>query len=354
MSAQPDRVEVTIGKMMEKFRAILPAEIPAERFCRVAVNALQDSRVMEAMQTSEGQQSIITEIQTAATDGLLLDKREAFLNVYSTKVGNEWIKLAKYMPMYQGLMKLARNSGLLSDIKCDIVKTGDIFAVDKFPPPGECPITHKYPDDAFARGDVRGVYAVAPFLDGGWSNAEVMSVADVEKIRQMSPAKDKDAWTKHWNEMARKTVIRRLTKYLPKSTDGMERLHNAASRGDDYALINSVANTPAIPRKQMTASKLLGHAPAPSQAAPAEAPKPVETKAKPVEQPKAEVLPKEPVKEKAKTQAKTETKGERKKAPPQNAADDDVAGFDERGGGGFQDPMTGEVVDDDDDEDNGV
>lgn len=317
-----DRVEVTLNKMVEKFQAVLPAEIPAERFCRVAINALQDPRVAEVAETADGRASIFTECLTAATDGLLLDKREAFLNVY--KVNGK--PMAKYMPMYQGLLKLARNSGIVSDVKCQLVQRGDVFAVDMTPPSGICPITHRFPDDIANRGDIIAVYAVAEFKDGKWSNAEVMTVGQVEKIRAGSPAKDKDAWTKHWGEMARKTVIRRLCKYLPKSTDGMERLHNAASRDGQLPALEHVS-APALERKQPMAAKLL-------------APKAEPAKAEP-EQSKQEVLPAE-----KKEPAKAETKKQSKqKAPP---ADDGDPGPQERGGEVLIDPMTGEPVSDDD------
>lgn len=331
VSAGGDRIEVTLGKMLEKFRSVLPANIPAERFCRVAINALLDPRVAEAAQTYEGQQSILTEVQTAATDGLLLDKREAFLNVYRTEValydgGKGYRQIVKYMPMYQGLMKLARNSGVISDIKCAVVMSLDTFAVDMMPPPRICQITHQFPENAFERGDVRGVYACALYFDGTWSNAEVMSVADVNKIRSISPAKDKDAWSKHWNEMARKTVIRRLTKYLPKSTDGMERLHNAASRGDDLKLIQGVTATDAAPRKVMMADKLL--APKQAQLQPPPPPPPQEPKQeqKPAEQPAAKTKDAKPD-----AQAKQSARKKEPSPPPQE--DDSLAGFDERDGG---------------------
>ena len=338
LTTKPERVEATLAGMVEKFRSVLPAEMPAERFCRVAINALQDPRVAECAHTPEGRQSIVTEATNAATDGLLLDKREAFLNVYKTKVGNEWIPLVKYMPMYQGLLKLIRNSDLIRELYCDVVRQGDLFAVDQFPMPGTSPVTHQYPDDPFARGEPRGVYAVVFYKDGTWSKAEVMSVADVEKIRQISPAKDKDAWTKHWAEMAKKTVTRRLSKWLPKSTDGMERFHAAAQRGDDYRTIQGVAGTLDAPRKKMMASTLLSQ-PAPKAteperpqiAAPA-TPTPEPAKAEPVKAKAAqqEVLPKE------------EKKASKAKSPP--PADD---GYDERDGG-YVDPLTGEAVEDDD------
>ena len=339
VTTKPERVEATLAGMVEKFRSVLPTEMPAERFCRVAINALQDPRVAECAQTPEGRQSIVTEATNAATDGLLLDKREAFLNVYKTKVGNDWIPLVKYMPMYQGLLKLIRNSDLIRELYCDVVRQGDLFAVDQFPMPGTSPVTHQYPDDPFARGEPRGVYAVVFYKDGTWSKAEVMSVADVEKIRQISPAKDKDAWSKHWAEMAKKTVTRRLSKWLPKSTDGMERFHAAAQRGDDYRTIQGVAGTTEQPRKKMMASTLLSQ-PAPKAAEPERpqiaapatpTPEPVKEQKPAAKQAQQEVLPKE------------EKKANKAKAPPPPADE----GFDERDGG-YVDPLTGESVEDDD------
>jgi len=44
-----------------------------------------------------------------------------------------------------------------------------------------------------------------------------MTVPEIEKIRMKSLGKDLAPWTQHWNEMARKTVFRRLAKWLPLS-----------------------------------------------------------------------------------------------------------------------------------------
>jgi len=46
-----------------------------------------------------------------------------------------------------------------------------------------------------------------------------MSVADVEKVRQASRAANNGPWVQWWDEMARKTVIRRIAKRLPSSAD---------------------------------------------------------------------------------------------------------------------------------------
>ncbi|NKU63863.1 recombinase RecT [Rhodococcus hoagii] len=68
------------------------------------------------------------------------------------------------------------------------------------------------------RGDVLAAYAVATFKHGG--NAfEIMSREDIEAIRKRSKASGSGPWVTDWNEMARKTVMKRLAKWLPLSPE---------------------------------------------------------------------------------------------------------------------------------------
>ena len=60
------------------------------------------------------------------------------------------------------------------------------------------------------------VYAVA-VLKGGGVQFEVMSRAEIEAVRVQSKAGKSGPWVTHWEEMARKTVVRKLFKYLPVS-----------------------------------------------------------------------------------------------------------------------------------------
>ena len=46
-----------------------------------------------------------------------------------------------------------------------------------------------------------------------------MSLEQIEKVRSVSRSKEKGPWVDWWDEMARKTVMRRLAKRLPMSTD---------------------------------------------------------------------------------------------------------------------------------------
>lgn len=335
--AKADRVEANIALMADKFRPLLGDDDKTARFSRVAINAVQTTKDMElVVQSKEGRDSVYTACLEAATDNLMLDKKHAALVVYKQKFkqGNTevWLHVAKYMPMYQGLLELAYEGGVVKKVSCQIVRAKDAFAVA--PSAVGSPIHHAFPEDAFDRGDVRGVYAVAQFHDGTWTDAEVMSVDDVNKIRKRSKTggSEHSPWATDWEEMARKTAIRRLSKYLPKS--GAEHFHSAVQRLDsDYDFA-----TPAIehqaPRKQMMADKLLP--PAQPQPAP---PEPVKEQAKPapektveakVEQPRQEAPPKQKRDARAEQEKREAARAAAKKPSP--PVDEDMQGFDERGG----------------------
>lgn len=82
------------------------------------------------------------------------------------------------------------------------------------------PDVHHIPASVADRGPLTYVYAVAVLKDGG-IQFEVMSRAEIEAVRNQSKAGKIGPWITHFDEMARKTVIRRLFKYLPVSIEAM-------------------------------------------------------------------------------------------------------------------------------------
>ncbi|EFN9097341.1 hypothetical protein D3813_04040 [Escherichia coli] len=73
------------------------------------------------------------------------------------------------------------------------------------------------PDNAHYQGNTH-VYAVARLKDGG-TQFEVMTRKQIELVRSLSKAGNNGPWVTHWEEMAKKTAIRRLFKYLPVSIE---------------------------------------------------------------------------------------------------------------------------------------
>lgn len=256
-TAADDRLEVQLSKMESKFGAALPSHIPAARFLRVALSAVANPMIKKATTTDIGRKSIMDACLKAASDGLLLDGREAALVQFNTKVKvdgkDEWFAKVQYMPMVAGILKKARNSGEISAIFCQVVYTGDLFEID-FVTDGK-PITHKPDITGEGRGKAIGAYAVTRFKDGYWSQPDFMSVAEINKIRARSKSYDPDKpsgpWHTDWDEMGKKTVLKRHSKYLPSSTDKEEHVHQLL-RTDNALYDIDGESTPALTETKQT------------------------------------------------------------------------------------------------------
>lgn len=199
---------VVIRRFLEartvELKSALPDHISPERFIRVVMTAIQRNPAIAECD----RQSLWNACVMCAADGLLPNNEEAALVAYKTK--------AQYLPMYQGLLKKFRNSGQFKWITAGIVYQGEPFEhwIDEN---GEH--FRHVPGDERDPKTVRRVYASATTKDGGLFIAD-LSLNEVNKRRAMSRATRDDAPWKEWpEEMMRKTAIRALSKYLPKSSD---------------------------------------------------------------------------------------------------------------------------------------
>ncbi|WP_105608982.1 recombinase RecT [Cronobacter sakazakii] len=117
---------------------------------------------------------------------------------------------------YMGLLHLAQSSGSIKWGQCKLVCANDTYesnGLDKSP-------THKY--NAFGdRGEVVGGYCTVKTPDGDYLTEE-MSLAEIKAVEATSKAKN-GPWKNFWEEMARKTIVKRASKYWPKA----QRLDNA-------------------------------------------------------------------------------------------------------------------------------
>ena len=68
------------------------------------------------------------------------------------------------------------------------------------------------------RGDATWVYAVYHTKDEGYG-FEVMSVEDINRHRAKYSKAKNSPWDTAWDEMAKKTVIKRVLKYAPLKTE---------------------------------------------------------------------------------------------------------------------------------------
>jgi recombination protein RecT len=204
-----------VESRQQEFAAALPAHIPAERFARVILTAVNKNPAL----LSADRASLFSSAMMAAADGLLCDGREAALVIYRTKKkdanGDYWIDAVQYMPMVGGILKKCRNSGELSSIVARVVYAGDNFR-NWIDDKGEH-LEYEAGDNQ-DRDVVRCAFAMAKLKDGS-IEVEVLKPLDIEKIRSISRSKDKGPWVDWWEEMAKKSAIRRLSKRLPLNTD---------------------------------------------------------------------------------------------------------------------------------------
>lgn len=110
---------------------------------------------------------------------------------------------------YMGLLHLAQVSGAIQWGQCKLVYASDTYesnGLDSAP-------THKY--NAFGdRGAVVGGYCTVKTEQGDYLTEE-MSLAEIKQVETSSKAKN-GPWKNWWDEMARKTIVKRASKYWPR------------------------------------------------------------------------------------------------------------------------------------------
>ena len=137
----------------------------------------------------------------------------AYLPFKNNKKG---VREAQFVPMYQGLVKLAFNTGQVKSIQADVVYERDEFSFEK----GTNKHLRHIPflgSDA-DRGPARAVYCVVETTEG--THFEVKSVDWVNGIMARSKAAraGDSPWDTDPDEMAKKSVFKHAAKWIPKST----------------------------------------------------------------------------------------------------------------------------------------
>ena len=203
----------SIGEMLKseevkaQFQAALPEFLTVDKFMRIAMTCIKGNKKLQECTVP----SLLTAMVQSASLGLIPDPvlGQAYLIPYNNKGKME----CSFQIGYKGLIALARRSGEINSISAQVVYTNDKF---DFAYGTEERLTHTPAEDD--RGEIRGVYAIAKFKQGG-HQMHFMTKADVDAIRKRSRASTSGPWVTDYAEMMRKTVLKNLAKYLPLSTD---------------------------------------------------------------------------------------------------------------------------------------
>jgi recombination protein RecT len=202
----------------KQFSMALPKHIKPDKFIRVALTALtKNPKLMQC--TKESLFSCLLDLSSM---GLEPDGRKAHLIPYNNKKTGQLI--CTLIVDYKGLVDITRRSGEIADIHADVVCENDKF---EYSHGTDSKLNHVMAKSN--RGKVVQAYSFVKLKDGS-SSFEIMNIDDVERIHARSKAADDGPWKTDWNEMAKKTVFRRHSKWLPVSS---ERLNVALDKDWD-------------------------------------------------------------------------------------------------------------------------
>lgn len=185
----------------------LPKHITADRMLRVAITALRKTPKLQQC----NQLSLFGSILTCAQLGLETNDPRGL--AYLVPYGQE----CQVIIGYRGLIDLAMRSGMVENISGHPVFERDLF---EFEYGFEAKLRHVPYNGDEDPGLLKCAYAVAT-LKGGSKQFVVVSKHGIEKARMSSQSgkKNEGPWKDWLPEMATKTAIRRLAKFIPQSIE---------------------------------------------------------------------------------------------------------------------------------------
>lgn len=197
-----------IKAMEGEIAKALPSVITPERFTRMVLSAISvNPKLAECTP-----QSFLGAMMTAAQLGV--EPNTALGQAYLIPFRNHGTMEAQFQLGYKGLIDLAYRSGEVSIIQAHVVYANDEFTYELGLDPQ---LKHKPAKSD--RGEPIAYYAMFKTKDGGYG-FEVMSVEDVQAhAKRYSKSFGNGPWQTNFDEMAKKTVLKRVLKYAPLKSD---------------------------------------------------------------------------------------------------------------------------------------
>lgn len=215
-SAQQNAVQSSGKKTMQSYikamegeiAKALPSVITPERFTRMVLSAISVNPKLSQCTP----QSFLGAMMTAAQLGV--EPNTALGQAYLIPYNNHGTMEAQFQLGYKGLIDLAYRSGDVSIIQAHVVYANDEFTYEL----GLDPMLKHKPAKS-DRGEPVAYYAMFKTKDGGYG-FEVMSMEDVQAhAKRYSKSYNNGPWKTNFDEMAKKTVLKKVLKYAPLKSD---------------------------------------------------------------------------------------------------------------------------------------
>lgn len=212
---KPQTLQDYVQRMSSQIKLALPANLTADRFQRIVLTAISSNPKLQECTPTSFLGAMMTAAQLGVEPNTPLG--QGYLIPRKAKKGDQYINECTFQLGYKGMIDLAYRSGNIANIGAYTVYAKDEFHVQFGLNPD---ITHI--PCMTDRGDPVAFYAYYKTKDGGFG-FDVMSVDDVRKHAKQFSESVKRGWSSPWDsnfeEMAKKTVLKKVLKYAPLSTE---------------------------------------------------------------------------------------------------------------------------------------
>lgn len=207
-----------IQSSKDQFAMALPKHISTDRFTRVALTAVRQNPKLQECSVPSILGVFMTLAQLGLEPGVL---GQAYVLPFNNKKLNT--VEAQLQISYKGMIELLRRTGQLKDIYAYTVYSNDEFEISYGL---DRTLTHK-PNFKEGRGKIIGFYSAAILKDGtrAFEYMTLEEVTEHEKKYRLGQHQN-SIWSKNLEEMAHKTVTKKMLKWLPISVESIENLRN--------------------------------------------------------------------------------------------------------------------------------
>ncbi|MGY3775789.1 recombinase RecT [Helcococcus sueciensis] len=212
--SEKQTMENLLTLMADEIKKALPENVKSERFRRIALTAFNGNKDLQQCEPTSFLAAMMQSAQLGLEPNTPLG--QAYLIPYNNSKKN--IKEVQFQVGYKGMLDLAHRTNQYKNIQANIVYEKDEFDIEY----GLNPKLKHIPNMKEDRGQAIGYYAVYNLINGG-QGFEYMTRAEVEKHAQkFSKTYRNGPWQTDFDEMAKKTVLKKVLKYAPMSTELQE------------------------------------------------------------------------------------------------------------------------------------
>lgn len=196
-----------LGDRLTTAQMALPKDFNKERFINNAIAVVNANPEL-----TKNPRALFEGLMKGALCGLDFLNKECYLIQYGNDI--------QFQTDYKGEVKFTKKYSVqpIKDIYAKVVRQGDEFTEEIVN--GQQTVSFK--PIPFNGGDIIGAFAVCYFQNGSMIY-ETMSLADIQSVRNnYSRASQSKAWKYSFDEMAKKTVLRRLCKHIDTDFESVE------------------------------------------------------------------------------------------------------------------------------------